>query len=224
MKNILTFISTIILILVISTNLLAQDAKVFTGTIVYKMEALGTLSVAEKAQIEGTVTTTYGIGVYKTVTTNIMMNLTQIIYEDSVISIYDMMGQQYAFRMTKEEAESMEKSKDSTSISNSKVNIINETKDIVGFTCQKAEIEMGDDILEIYYNKDYKISDFMKEDNMSKIDGLPLEYTIPLNAEISIHMIATSIKKKKKVKASEFEIPAGVKVMSFEEMQAMMGG
>ncbi len=188
------------------------------------MEALGNLSAGEKAQFEGTVTSTYGDGVYKTNTKNIMMDQTQIIYADSIITIMEVMGQQFAFRMTREQADKMQKSlPDSLKSDESNINLVSETKSIIGKTCNKAEIERGDDIIEIYYLKDFILTDFMRDDNMKEIVGLPMEYTMPMGEDVSIHMIATSIKKKKKVKSEEFAIPEGIKVMSFEEMQAMMG-
>ena len=226
MKRYQTFIAILILAITFSLKISAQESPAFTGIVVYKMSAIGNLSEGEKAQIEGTITTTYGDGVYKTVTNNIMMNQTQIIFTDSLINITEAMGQKYAFRMTKEQAESLRgNSKDSTANEDVKVNYPGETKDILGYTCSKAEIAMGDDIMEVYVNKDFSIPDFMREDNLKKVDGLPFEYTFPFpgKEDVSIHMEAVSIKKKKKISDKEFTVPADTKIMSFEELRGLMG-
>ncbi len=46
---------------------------------------------------------------------------------------------------------------------------------------------------------------------------------IPSMEDVKLHYIATSIKKKKKVKAKVFTLPEGTKIMSLDEFQAMMG-
>ncbi len=229
MKNLFQYIGIIVLAVIFTFNVNAQDATEFHGTINYKMSAEGNLSEAEKAQVEGKVNSIYGNGVYKEETTTMMFSQTKIIYKDSLIMIIDQMGQQYAFRMTKEEAESMKAESDAKKDSTEEkpeINFIEETKDIVGHKCKKAEIVDGENVVEVYYDPKYVLEDFMQDDQFEGINGLIMEYIIPFpgKEDASIHVIATTVKKKKRVKAKEFAIPADVKVMSFEELKALMGG
>ena len=232
MKNLIKIISVIALAFIFSFNLNAQDASEFHGTVTYKMSADGSLSEAEKAQVEGVITSIYGQGVYKEESKTMMFTQTKIVYRDSLIMIIDQMGQQYAFRMTKEQAESMKGKKedkanaeDSTEVK-PKINLIEETKEIAGHKCKKAEIVDGENIIEVFYDPKYVLEDFMQDDNFEGINGLVLEYVLPYpgKEDASIHVVATTVKKKKKVKAKVFKIPSDIKVMSFEELKALMGG
>ncbi len=230
MKRIIKTLSIIILTITISFSLNAQDASLFQGIITFKLTAEGNLSEAEKAQVEGDITLTYGKGVYKQETKTMMVTQIQIVYEDSLIMIFDQMGQQMAFRMTKEEAEEMKgKQKEGegeTEEEKAKINLIEVTKDILKHTCKKAEIIDGENITEVFYDSEYIVEEFMQEDQFKEINGLILEYIIPFpgKEDASIHVVATTIKKKKKMKAKYFAIPDGVDVMSFEKFRALMGG
>ena len=81
---------------------------------------------------------------------------------------------------------------------------------------------MGEDISEVYYYPGYTLPENMQDDDMKGIDGIPLEMIKPIENG-NVHIVATEVKKKKKVKAKEFEVPAGVKVMSMEQVKAMSG-
>ncbi len=226
MKNFIKGL-TLVLLLLTTLNMVAQKSSKFSGVITYKLSVVGDMSEADKAQIEGTVVVTYGQGVYKTFTETMMMNQTQIIYADSVISMTEMMGQTMAFRMTKEEADKLNKKgeDEGEEEEKSKVEILDETKMIAGYKCKKAEIEMEDDIMEVYFYDGFEVDEFMQDEQYPEIKGLQLEYTMPIPGmeDSKLHFMATEVKKKKKIKAKEFEIPAGTKVMSFEELKAMRG-
>ena len=169
MKVKLIIIVSFIIVLATYSDIIAQKSPIFRGIINFEMEAHGNLSDAEKSQIEGTVVSTYGDGVYKTETKTSMMSQTQIFYADSIITMTEVMGQQFAFRMTTEEAKTMQPPKNDNPPD---VNFINETKEIAGYVCHKAEIALNDDIIEIFYSKDFSLSNFMVEDNFKKLDGL----------------------------------------------------
>jgi len=227
MRKTIKNLSIIIMALVLSLSLNAQDAKQFQGIITYKLSAEGNLSEAEKAQVEGDITIAYGNGVYKQLTKTMMATQTQIVYEDSLIMIFEQMGQQYAFRMTKEEAELLKGKKDTTEAEDkAKVNLMDVTKDILKHTCNKAEIIDGENITEVFYDPGYIVEEFMREEQFKEVEGLILEYIIPFpkKEDATIHVIATTLKKKKKMKAKYFAIPDGVDVMSFEQFKALMGG
>jgi len=234
MKNLFRIIGIFVLVSIISINVNAQDAKVFHGIVSLKLTAEGDLSEAEKAQVEGKIISTYGQGVYKEETSTMMYSQTKIVYKDSIIVIFDQMGQKFAFRMTKEEAESMKKkaeekidaATESSEEDKPKVNFIEETKEIAGHKCKKAEIVDGESIIEVFYDPDFVLEDFMQDDNFEGINGLILEYVMPLpgKEDASIHVVATTVKKKKKVKAKVFSIPSDIEVKSFNDLKALMGG
>ncbi|MEA3445380.1 MAG: hypothetical protein U9R19_11725 [Bacteroidota bacterium] len=229
MRNLLRGITFVLLVLM-TTNIMAQKAKKFTGIITYKLTVDGEMSEADKAQVEGTVTMTYGDGVYKMVMETMMMNQTQVIWADSVITSTEVMGQTMAFRMNKEQAEEMKEMQkggdDGEEEEKPKVTILDETKMIAGYKCKKAEIEIGEDIMEVYFYDDLEVDDFMQEEQYPEINGMQLEYTmaIPGMEDSKLHFTASEVKKKRKIKSKEFTIPEGTKVMSFEELKAMMGG
>lgn len=226
MKNLLKGISLLLLVL-ISTNIIAQDPANFMGIITYKMTVEGDFSEAEKAQSEGTLTMTYGDGVYKSRMEGMMGSLTFVVFNDSALMIQEAMGQSIAIRMTKEEFEKVEEKMKQTSTDSVKpdpvVQLIEETKVVAGLKCKKAEVEIGEEIMEVYYYEGYVLPESMQEDEFKKIKGLPLEYTTPIGDGGSVIYTATEVKKKKKLKAKEFEVPAGIKTMTVEQLKAMQG-
>ncbi|MCF8370163.1 MAG: hypothetical protein K9H64_00985 [Bacteroidales bacterium] len=225
MKNLLKGISLLLLVL-ISTTIIAQGPDNFMGIITYKMTVEGDFSEAEKAQSEGTLTMTYGDGVYKSRIEGMMGSMTFIVFNDSALMIQESMGQSMAIRMTTEEFEKVkDKMKQSTDSvkPDPVVQLIEETKVVAGLKCKKAEVEFGGEIIEVYYYDGYVLPENMREDEFKKIKGLPLEYSTPIGDSGSVIYTATEVKKKKKVKAKEFEVPAGIKTMTIEQLKAMRG-
>lgn len=225
MKNLLKGISLLLLVLV-SANLSAQKPENFLGIITYKMTVEGDLSEAEKAQSEGTMEITYGDGVMKKVIQTMMGTVTTIEYADSALMMQDAMGQTFAFRMTKAEMEKMQakmKSADTTK-AEPKVELIDETKVIAGMKCKKAEIEVGEMLIELYYYPEFTVQESMQEDEFKEIKGVPMEYLIPQGEDAgTVHFVATEVKKKKKMKDKDFQLPADVKIMTMEQLKSMMG-
>ena len=213
------------MLLLIATSTMAQKSSTFLGTVKMKMTIEGNMSEAEKAQSEGDVTFTYGDGMKKEKMERMMGSVTEINFIDSFLIMQERMGQQMAFRMTKTEKEEIEASVKQADTVKADINVVlyDETKTVAGLKCKKAEIEEGENIIEVYYYPGYKLAENLREDGMEKIEGLPLEFIIPIDEENSVKFVATEVKKKKKMKAKDFQLPVGVKIMSFEEVRAMMG-
>lgn len=220
----------VILACVGSQQAVAQNLNQFSGEIVYSISVLGgDLSAAERAQAESEITLLIGNdGFLKKVTTNIMANSTEILMPDSAIIIIDQMGQLYAFGLGKnyiQKTDSMmdaawNEVKDSITIE-----YLTESKLIAGQNCKKAVYTLGGEYFDAYYWDQYTLPVKARDVQLRGLQGVPLEYSMPLpNQEgATVLVVAKSIKYKKKVKPAEFKAPAGVEVKSGEELMKMMG-
>ncbi len=96
------------------------------------------------------------------------------------------------------------------------VEYLSETKDILGYSCKKALIKMGEDLGEtiIYYTNELP-SPKMK--GMEKLEGFPLEYMISSQG-MKIHYLSREIKEES-IADSMFAIPDGYEEMPANLMQ-----
>jgi GLPGLI family protein len=102
---------------------------------------------------------------------------------------------------------------------------LNETKEIAGYTCKKAEIhsKTSDEILTIFYTEELS-PEYLpnKPKEYDELKGFPMEYEV---AQESMRMnISVSEIKKEKIPQSEFEIPSEYREVSQEELMKMYGG
>ena len=107
-----------------------------------------------------------------------------------------------------------------------KVELINETKDIAGYSCKKALItdEEGNKYTFWYTDKIKINTEGQKYFDGYGIPGFPLQMEIGQNG-MDIKMVATIFEKlPKKHKLFDMEVPEGYQVMTKEEMEKMMGG
>lgn len=208
----------------------AQSLNLFSGEIVYAISVVGgDLSAAERAQAESEITLTIGNdGLLKKVTTNIMANSTEIVMPDSAIIIIDQMGQLFAFGLGKNYIQKTDSMMDAAwnEIKDSiKIEYLTESKLIAGQNCKKAVYTMGGEYYDIYYMDQYTLPEKARDVQLRGLQGVPLEYSMPLSNQegASVLVVAKSIKYKKKVKPTEFKAPAGVEVKPGEELMKMMG-
>lgn len=140
--------------------------------------------------------------------------------DKSTITLMDMMGQKFAIQSDYDEI-----MKDLAETPDVKVDVTNETKDILGYTCKKAIISNPEDNTEmiVYFTNELgsKALNFSNP-QFKDIDGLMLEFEIP-NEMFSMHFTAVSIDKKN-VDDSEFTIPDGYQIKTKEEVKNMFGG
>jgi len=109
------------------------------------------------------------------------------------------------------------------------VKYLDETKEIAGYKCKKAEITYkdksgaGEMVSTIYYTEE--ISNYMGNDSRSSqfkdIKGMPLEYEMKADRGLKMKMTAKSVSKEK-VPDSQFDIPADYKETTVEDMQKDM--
>lgn len=143
--------------------------------------------------------------------------------DKSVITLIDMMGQKIAVKTSAEEVQ-----KDLESEMSASVEVMNETKEILGHTCKKAVITMtgetgNEDIIVVYFTESLgNNSNYFDTPEFKDIDGIMLEFEIP-TPEFTMKFTASSIEKKN-VSKTDFEIPEDFEIKTQEEVEAMFGG
>lgn len=138
---------------------------------------------------------------------------------DKTTILIDLMGSKYAMEAKNNTAKKDETVKPT-------VTLLDETKDIAGYKCQKAEVTMiADDgeeqKLTVYYTKELMVQNFGQTD-IEGLDGYPLEYE--MEKEGMIMKLTAKEVKKEKVSKAEFDIPKDYQTVTEEEFKAMFGG
>lgn len=151
-----------------------------------------------------------------------MMKMTTIteVKKDVSLLLMDIMGQKIA---TESKISSGEKEAASTPKPN--VEKTSETKEIIGFKCQKTIIrtEDGNEMI-MWTTKDITASlAGQKQFGSASFEGIPLEFSTEANG-MSIHFVATKFDKVVDKKGFSTKIPEGYTVMTEEELQNMGGG
>jgi GLPGLI family protein len=216
MKNIFLVFSLITFSLF---NNLAFAQKGFEGAIIYgieyedlpeEMEAMKAMLPSETTiKIKGSKTRTeqsMGMGS----TTSIMDGK-----NNSLITLMDMMGNKVAIRndLNKEEKDN------AAEVVN--IDYIDETKEIAGYKCKKAEIKIEDqeDVIVVYYTEEINTVDTKSQ--YKGLKGFPMSYEIN-TPEMKMIMTVKEVKKGK-ISAEEFTIPEAYEEMTMEEFQKSMG-
>ena len=106
------------------------------------------------------------------------------------------------------------------------VEFVDETKEILGYTCKKA-IVLGEDDSELIYWYTEEIAPANRGENANDIElpGMPLEFQTS-RGEMMMTMTATVFDKKFKAEKDMFstDIPEGYDEMTMEELKAMGAG
>lgn len=106
------------------------------------------------------------------------------------------------------------------------VELVDETKDILGYTCHKAII-IDDDGNEttFWYSKDFSSPETESQYIKKGIPGMPLAFSVEtpqMNMSFEAKEINEKIKKAKK--EFNMDIPEGYEEKSIEDLQGAMGG
>lgn len=136
-----------------------------------------------------------------------------------IITLMDIMGSKYKMLTPMETNETKEVANDYSIV------YLNETKQIAGYTCKKAEVhnKTSGEVLTLFYSEELA-SDYFP--NLPKeyetLKGFPMEYEI---AQETMRMtITVNEVKKEKLPPSEFEAPADYKEVTQGELMEMFGG
>lgn len=127
-----------------------------------------------------------------------------------VITLNDMMGNKSAIRTTVEEVKKNEKSEKKP-----KVTLTGETREIAGYSCKKAIVEMDGTSIE-YFVTDKISASLAGMDELKDIKGFPLSYGVD-QGEIKMRFTARSLNTEK-VADDKFIIPSDYKLTTKEEL------
>ncbi len=139
--------------------------------------------------------------------------------ENIVLMDIPMMGEKVAYKQSAEdkaEADAMieENKPDYTETG--------ETKEILGYTCKKVDVTMGDNIFPLYYTNEINIAGSPNESGQFPgIEGVILEYTVAQQGMV-MKFTATEVKKQK-LNETMFGVPEDYTMKTAEEMEAMFG-
>jgi GLPGLI family protein len=213
-----------LLILFCFNSLFAQKSKEksFTGSVLYNVTVQGEVDPNLASQLPTEIVTYYKEDKSRSEQKTAMG--TAIVISDyatkSRFILFDMLGQKFAIKSTKEEIE-----KEQSEIPVGKLTYGTETKKIAGYECKKATFILDSKSYELYIASELSIPNSNWQTQFKDIQGVLLEYsqTVGENGEITMLISAKEVKKEK-VKDSMFDVPSGYKEMTMSEFKKMMGG
>lgn len=197
-------------------------SKDFKGVITYKVTVTGSQVTDEvKAMMPKTMTmmvkdnkskSEMVMGMGKTITVTDAVTKTTIV-------MMDMMGQKFAVKSTADEIE-----KEIADAPKMTVEKTSETKDILGYLCNKAIIRSDEGTqITVYFTKELGTgATYFDDPQFKDIDGMMLEFEIPSEG-MTMKFTAINVENKN-VADSEFDIPEGYQIKTKEELKGMFGG
>jgi GLPGLI family protein len=199
--------------------------KDFSGTITYNITfPESNLDAQTMAMMPTTMKLTVKENMSK-VEIAMAMASTVVIFNTETTSgttLMDMMGQKFAIPLTKESID-----KEAENIDSLNVQIMDETKDIAGYTCKKAvitSVQNGkESVVVAWFSEELGDGSGNVSNPMyTEIPGVLMEFST-VESGMTMKMEAVKVEKKK-VSDKEFEIPPGYKEVTEEELQNMFGG
>ncbi len=210
----------ILLFLILSIGLLTSllpQSNSFEGSVTYKINYIELPD--EVAGMESMLpqSTTMSLKGDKIRITQEVMGGSQVVVVDNKKKeshiLMDMMGQKMAILISKEEMEASEANEKKP-----KIELEDDFKTILNYTCQKALITTEEGVQEVWFTDKIKA----KLQNFEGLPGFPLEYVTNEN-NMKMRMTVSEISNEK-LKDSMFEIPEGYEIMTQSELSKMMGG
>jgi GLPGLI family protein len=192
----------------------------FQGIVTYNITyEADELSAAEKAQLPEKLVVYIADNKVRNDQVTAFYSMSQIsnFNDGSAIVLIDAMGQKIAVKQTKEDIEEAMKE-----MPTPEIKLIEEAKEIAGYRSKKAEVVMGDDIVEVFYTDELDVPENINDMNGFKgLKGLLMEYTVV--QENMIMNFTVSEINQTKVKAHQFGIPDEYEVKSPEELGGLFG-
>lgn len=133
------------------------------------------------------------------------------------IVLIDMMGQQFAIKIGKEELE-----KKLAEVPKVTIDQVNETKKIAGYNCKKAEITEGDNTYAVFYTEELGVGDINWATEYKDLKGVMMEYSAS-QQEMTMKFTAVEVKEQK-IKDKQFTVPSGYEELTPEEAKKKFGG
>src|ERR1035437_3641084 len=198
----------------------------FEGKIVYSISVEGAnLPPEAKSMFEGSEMTTYIKEAKSRTDMNMGFQNTTTITDGKTktsVVLMEIMGNKYKIKNDESTKKDSDLKPDAT------VKYLDDTKEIAGYKCKKAEVAYNDksgaaQSTTIYYTED--ISNHMGYDSKNSpfkdIKGMPLEFEVNAQNGMKMKMMAKSVSKES-VPASKFDIPNDYKETTIEDMQKDM--
>lgn len=205
-------------------NVSAQKNTSFEGVIKYAISFEGSgLPPEALTMLNGAESTTYIKGDKRRTDMNMAIQSTSSISDTktkSIITLMDIMGQKYLIRMNEADIKKEEAKAPDVSFK-----YLDETKEIAGYKCKKAEAtiktkEGKEEVVNIYYTEDIPTTDLKAA--YKGLKGFPMEFQI--NQSGMKMTFTTKSVSKEPVADNKFDIPKdGYKETTMEEFQKSMG-
>ena len=142
------------------------------------------------------------------------MNMSTIIIQNDLTILMDIMGNKTAFKKELKELNNSDSNKAKTTYSN-------ETKELAGYVCQKANIKSENGDFEIWFTN--QISGNNKwNDSFRGIKGFPLEFNMK-TGQMEMHLKAIKVVLDN-VEDSVFKVPSDYTYLTEEETKSMFEG
>jgi GLPGLI family protein len=137
---------------------------------------------------------------------NMIMQNTSSIMDNkkkTMVTLMDIMGQKYLIKMNEEDVK-----KEQESAPQTEIKYLDETKEIAGYKCKKAEVTIknkGTEVMTMYVYYTEELPPTVMKPVYKGLKGCPLEYTLNTNG-IKMKFTAKSVSKEA-VPDTKFEIP-----------------
>jgi|AntAceMinimDraft_14_1070370.scaffolds.fasta_scaffold82667_1 GLPGLI family protein len=223
MKTSIKLFFVILAVAVSVTGYAQKKAKPFKGVVTYGITYEGDeIDAATQAQLPtGVIVSILGNKVRnEQVSAFYSMASISNMDDGSAIILIDAMGMKIGVNQSKEDIDG---NIEEASLEDPVVTLLDETKEIAGYTCKKAEVSNGDDIIEVYYTDEINVPTGMNDNNGFKgINGLLMEYSVVQEGMIMIMTVKEV--KKGKVNKGMFVIPDDYEIKTMDELGGMFGG
>lgn len=207
------------IILLINSCAIFQKSEGFQGVVTYEITyETDELSASERAQLPSEVVVYIADNKVRNDQVSAFYSVSSIsdFNTGKNIALIDMMGQKIAVVQEDEEIQ------DEIDEYQYEINFVDEVRVIAGYRSKKAEVIMGDDIVDVFYTTELQVPERINEASGFKgIKGLLMEYSI-IQGNMIIKMTVKEIKSQR-VPAHKFRIPDGYEIKTPEELGGMFG-
>lgn len=212
------FLFLVLSITFVSLALNAQ--KPFMGTVKYAVEYEG-VDAEVKAQLANEALLTIGDKKTRLDQKSLMYSVSNIsdLASKERITLMSMMGMKIAVKMSAEDIKKAMEEAGAPEVA-PEIKYIDETKTIAGQKCKKAEITVGDNVMEVYYADELVVpAGINDEKGIKGFDKLLMEYTVDQQGML----IKFKVKEVKKGKPKKhlFTIPDDYELKTPEELGTM---
>jgi len=228
MKKIL-FAVTLILLTVTTVSAQKKSKKdkkekAFEGTVTYGLNFDGSnLPPDAMTMLNGAEAVSYIKGDKRRTELNMAIQSTTSIMDakaKTVVTLMDIMGQKYLIRSTADDIK-----KEEADMPEQTIKYTDETKDIAGYTCKKAEVTVKskdgkEETVNVYYTTEIPTSDL--KTIYKGLNGFPMEYTVN-QGPVKMTFTAKSVSKDP-VPDNKFDIPTdgSYKEVTMDEFRKSM--